>query len=146
MLYPFPQLSKSTPKINYPDRSCLVTDNYINSQTKWEHIISRTATHCMIYTWSPGRVKHSFTVPEYKLAVAKISYSVAHVKLFFLSISQTGRTNEFDSKQLLSGNYPGIMYHHVITPDKIQSLWKIICTVCLISKPFRCLNLWEKNT
>lgn len=32
------------------------------------------------------------------------------------------RTNEFDSKQLLSGNYPGIMYHHVITPDKIQSL------------------------
>lgn len=38
------------------------------------------------------------------------------------------------------------MYHHVITPDKIQSLWKIICTVCLISKPFRCLNLWEKKT
>lgn len=40
----------------------------------------------------------------------------------FLSTYQRRRTNEFDSKQLLSGNYPGIMYHHVITPDKIQSL------------------------
>lgn len=53
---------------------------------------------------------------------AKVSYYLAHHEVIFLSTFQRGRTNEFDSKQLLSGNYPGIMYHHVITPDKIQSL------------------------
>lgn len=56
------------------------------------------------------------------ITMQKVSYSVAHHEVIFLSTSQRGRTNEFDSKQLLSGNYPGIMYHHVITPDKIQSL------------------------
>ena len=78
--------------------------------------------------------------------IVQKSLTLLHiVNLFFVPTSQRGRTNGFDSKQLLSGNYPGIMYHHVITPDKIQSFWKIICTVCLISKPFRCLNLWEKT-
>lgn len=48
--------------------------------------------------------------------------SAHHEVHFFLSTFQRRRTNEFDSKQLLSGNYPGIMYHHVITLDKIQSL------------------------
>lgn len=62
-----------------------------------------------------------------KVDHAKQSDSDAHQDFFFsffffACALQGERTNEFDSKQLLSGNYPGIMYHHVITPDKIQSL------------------------
>lgn len=102
----------------------------------------------MIYTWSPGRLKNSqdkFTV-QGRLKPKRLLFCfTSWGYFFFLSTSQRGRTNEFDSKQLLSGNYPRIMYHHVITLDNIQSLWKIICTVCLISKPFICLNLWEKH-